>query len=74
MPLSSETKDLQNATCYFPASHSAFREIKMGVKHAVLSGGLPPTVAFTAFAQLCGPKVKEKETGIAFFTKNCEDI
>ena len=44
----------------------------MGVKHTVLPDGLPPTVAFTVLAQLCGPKAKETEMGAALFTKNGE--
>ena len=44
----------------------------MEVKHTVLPGGQPPTVAFPLLAQLCGPKVNEKEVGAALFTKNGE--
>ena len=42
----------------------------MGVKHTVLPGGQPPTVAFTVLAQLCGPKANETEMGAALFTKD----
>ena len=44
----------------------------MGVKHTVLPDGQPPTVAFTVFAQLCGPKANETEMGAALLTKNGE--
>ena len=43
-----------------------------GVKHAVLPDGQPPTVAFIALAQLCGPKANETEMGDALFTRNGE--
>ena len=33
----------------------------MGVKHTVLPGGQPSTVAFTVLAHLCGPKANEME-------------
>ena len=43
----------------------------MKVEHRVLTTRWPaPTVAVTVLAQLCGPKVKEKETGAKLFTNN----
>ena len=44
----------------------------MGVKHAVLPDGQPPTVVFTVLAQLFGPKTNETEMGAILFTKNGE--
>ena len=46
----------------------------MGVKHAELPDGQPPTVAFTVLAQLCGPKDNEVEMDAILFTKNGEGM
>ena len=46
----------------------------MAVKQKVIPDGQPPTVAFTVFAQLCGPKANETEMGAVLFTKNGEGM
>ena len=42
------------------------------MKLTVPPDGLPPTVAFTVLAQLCGPKANEAEVGAALFTRSGE--
>ena len=44
----------------------------MGVKHAMLPDGQPPTVAFTVLAQLRSLNDNETEMGATLFTKNGE--
>ena len=45
----------------------------MGVKHAVLPDGHPPTVAFTQMsAQMCDPKANEREMDAALLARNSE--